>query len=103
MITEVIIGKNLLKTVGKPRTLKQKQRTKEAQRYIVFKQLIQYDGSDCLFFTVIGYNIRIFLNEVELVSGLPYVNFGEQFKFQLMIFRGVRNDPGQVSFPCLAK
>ena len=27
------------------------------------------DPGDCLFFTVIGYNIRLFLNDRELVSG----------------------------------
>lgn len=38
--------------------------------------------SDYFFFTVIGYSIRIFLSDKELVSG--YLNnFGKQFKFSL--------------------
>lgn len=54
----------------------------EAQGCVVIKQLIQWEGSDCVFFIVIDYSIRIFLNDRELVSGY-HVNLAKQFKFYL--------------------
>ena len=36
---------------------------------MVIKQLTQWESSDCWLFTVIGCNIRILLNDRELISG----------------------------------
>lgn len=48
----------------------------EAQRNIVTEQLMQYEGSECLFFAVIGDSIRIVLNEL---AGVTFDQFGGTF------------------------
>ena len=49
--------------------------------YIVTKQFTQWEGSDRLFFTVIDYNIRIFLNDRELVSDYLISVLGSSLNF----------------------
>ena len=66
-----IISKSLLFTHQKDSLQTRNTLTKtwnEAQAYSVIKQLIKWESSDYLFFTVFGYNI-IFLNDRELISG----------------------------------
>lgn len=55
-------------------------------------------GKDCLFFTVIGYNIRISLISRELVSGYLISILGANLKFAYDFWRHKQeNNPGQVS------
>ena len=70
----------------------------EAQRYIVIKWLTIV-GTQCLFFTVVGYNIRIFLNERELVSGYLIPILGNYLSFVYDFLEALpRSDPGQINF-----
>ena len=45
------------------------QNMERVSKYIVIMQFISWEGSECLFFRVIGYNIRILFNDRELISG----------------------------------
>lgn len=60
---------------------------REPQSCIVRKQLLQYRGSDCLFFTVIGYKIGIFLYERELVSDCFILIWGNNLSFTYDVWR----------------
>lgn len=52
----------------------------EAQRFVI-KQVMWCGGRECLVFTVVGYNIRVFSRKGELVSGYHIQIWGNNFSF----------------------
>lgn len=53
----------------------------EAQEYFVTKPFISWENKNYLFFTVIGYNLRILLNDRELGSGYLISSLGNSLSF----------------------
>ena len=69
----------------------------EAQGYIAMKQLAQWEGGDCWLFTVISYDIRIFLNDREVVSGYCMSILGNSWSFAYD-FQRHKQETTQVKF-----
>lgn len=62
----------------------------------ILEQLIQWKHRGCLFFIIVGYSARVFLQIGDWLKGVNLCQFGGTASVSFMIFKGIKTKPNRI-------